>query len=440
MSHLEGTMKFPMLAAAAALLGCAGSAQAANIEFWYGNTGKVEEAIVKMCEGFNASQTKHKLTCVGQGSYELVIQKAIAAYRAKKPPLLIQFMDAGTLDIMLSDAVVPVQDIDKAVDWNSFIPGERSYYETRSGKLYAQPLNASTLLFYANKTLLDKAGVVEMPKTWEQVVAAARKLKESGVSCPYALNAEPWVSLEQFSARHGLPIATKHNGYDGLDAEYVFNTTLAAKHLANLVEWRNEGLMKLGADTKAGNYAAAFRAGECAMTEGSSGLYSGFTDAFADKYKLSVDMAPMYEGHDRYNTFVGGASIYVMKGHSEEEIDGAKAFLSYVRQPEQQLTFAAATGYVPVTSDALDAIARSPDKAKFATAPLGIASMSAPSTADTRGIRLGSYIQFRQVFTEETDKAFAGQQSMQTALDRAKKRGDEQLRRFAQTYKSVELP
>lgn len=433
-------MKLSTLTFAAALMAGSSAAEAANFEFWYGNTGKVEEAIVKMCEGFNASQSEHRVTCVGQGSYELVIQKAIAAYRAKKPPLMIQFMDAGTLDIMLSDAVVPVQDIDKNVDWNNFIPGERSYYETRSGKLYAQPLNASTLLFYTNRTLLEKAGVTETPKTWEQVVEAARKLKEAGIACPYALNAEPWVVLEQFSARHGLPIATKHNGYDGLDAEYVFNTTLAAKHLGNLVEWRKEGLMKLGADTKAGNYAAAFRAGECAMTEGSSGLYSGFTDAFADKYKLSVDMAPMYDGQERHNTFVGGASIYVMKGHGDEQVDGAKAFLTFVRQPEQQLTFAAATGYVPVTKNALDAIAESANKAKFATAPLGIASMSAPATPDTRGIRLGSYIQFRQVFAEETDKAFAGQQSMQAALDRTKKRGDEQLRRFEQTYKGVELP
>jgi sn-glycerol 3-phosphate transport system substrate-binding protein len=65
--------------------------------------------------------------------------------------------------------------------------------------------------------------------------------------------------------------------------------------------------------------------------------------------------------------------------------------------------------------------------------------MNQPRTPDTRGIRLGFYVQFRQVFMEETQKAFAGQQTMQVALDNAKKRGDELLRRFEQTYKGAKM-
>lgn len=150
----------------------------------------------------------------------------------------------------------------------------------------------------------------------------------------------------------------------------------------------------------------------------------------------------MYQGQERHNTLVGGASLYVMKGHDKAGVEGAKAFLNFLRQPAQQMSFVAATGYMPVTNDVLDAIAKSPDakSPKYATAAVGIESMSKPATADTRGIRLGSYIQFRQIWTEETQKAFAGQQTMQVALDNSKKRGDELLRRFQQTYKGVQLP
>ncbi|KQU89533.1 glycerol-3-phosphate ABC transporter substrate-binding protein [Ensifer sp. Root31] len=435
-------MKFSILAATAVLLAGAGSARSANIEFWYGNTGPVETAIRAQCDAFNAAQSEHKVTCVGQGSYEVLMQKAIAAYRAKHAPVLLQVLDAGTLDMMLSDAVVPVQDELPEVKWESYIAGARAYYETAMGKLFAQPYNASTLLFYTNKTELDKAGVPKTPETWEEVIEAARKLKAAGNTCPFVTNAEPWIVFEQFSARHGLPIASKANGYDGLDAEYVFNTTFAAKHLANLVEWRNEGLVRLNPDTKGGNLVAAFSSGECAMIEASSGSYSTFTKAFEGKYEITVGMAPMYKGHERHNTFVGGASIYVMKGHGKNEIEGAKAFLNFLRTPEQQMAFSAATGYVPVTNDVLNAIAKSPDakSPRYATAAIGIKSMSEPATPDTRGIRLGSYIQFRQVWTEETQKAFAGQQTMQVALDNAKQRGDELLRRFQQTYNGVELP
>jgi sn-glycerol 3-phosphate transport system substrate-binding protein len=131
-----------------------------------------------------------------------------------------------------------------------------------------------------------------------------------------------------------------------------------------------------------------------------------------------------------------------MKGHGKAEIKGAKAFLDFVRDPKQQMAFTSATGYVPVTNDVMEAIAKSGEgqSPKYATAAVGIGSMNEPRTPDTRGIRLGFYVQFRQVFMEETQKAFAGEKTMQAALDSAKKRGDELLRRFEQTYKGVKLP
>lgn len=432
----------PILLAAAGLLALAPQLHAADIEFWYGNTGNVEVAIQNQCAAFNDAQTDHTVTCVGQGSYEVSMQKAIAAYRAKQHPVLIQFFDAGTLDLMLSDAVVPVEDIMPEVDWDDYIGGARSYYETSTGKLYAQPYNSSTLLFYTNKTQLEAAGVTETPETWEQIIAAAQKLKDAGHACPFVTDGDTWRVLEQFSARHALPIATQHNGFDGMDAEYAFNTTFAAQHLANLVEWRNESLVRIAADTKAGNYTAAFNAGECAMMEQSSGSYAAAKEAFGDTYELTAAMAPMYEGHERHNTFVGGASIYVMKGHADDEIAAAKAFLDFLRAPEQQMAFTAATGYVPVTNEGLAAIQASgeADTPKYLTAKIGVESMNQPSTPDTRGIRLGFYVQFREIFMEETQKAWSGDQPMQVALDNAARRGDELLRRFQQTYRNADLP
>ncbi|GAB5429762.1 MAG: extracellular solute-binding protein [Devosia indica] len=428
--------------ATATLLVSAAAAQAATIEFWYGNTGNVETAIQAQCDAFNAAQSDHEVTCVGQGSYEIGMQKAIAAYRSGNAPVLIQFFDAGTLDLMLSDAVVPVQDIMPDVAWDNYITGARAYYETSDGRLYSQPYNSSTLLFYTNKAQLEDAGVTETPQTWEEVIAAAEKLQAAGHACPFVTDGNTWRVLEQFSARHGLPIASNHNGYDGLDAEYVLNSTFVVDHLTNLVEWRKQGLVRLDVDTKAGRYTEAFNAGECAMMEGSSGSYAAAATAFGDAGNLSVSMAPMYEGYDRHNTLVGGASIYVMKGHGDEEVAAAKAFLDFLRTPEQQMFFTAATGYVPVTNDVMDAIEASgeADDAKYATAAIGIDSMNQPSTEDSRGIRLGFYVQFREVFMEETQKAWNGEQTMQVALDNAKARGDELLRRFEQTYQGVQLP
>jgi sn-glycerol 3-phosphate transport system substrate-binding protein len=434
-------MRTALLALSAAATMGATAASATDFEFWYGNTGAVETAIQAQCAAFNASQSEHKVNCVGQGSYEVAMQKAIAAYRSGATPLLIQSLAEGSLDIILSGAVEPVQQALPDVDWSGYVPATRSYYETSKGELYAQPWNASTLLFYTNGTMLEQAGVTEVPKTWEEVIAAARKLKDAGVACPYATNAEPWSMFEQFLARHGEPIASNHNGYDGLNAEYVFNTGLFAKHLENMIEWRKEGLVKIPADLQADNYAQAFASGECAMIENSSGGYGSAAAGLEGKGKVQLSLTPMYAGHERHNTFVGGAAIYVMKGHSAEEIAAGAAFLNFIRQPEQQQVFAAATGYVPVTRDALDSILSLPDGATaYPTAAIGVESMSAPATENTRGIRLGFYLQFREIWKEEIQKAFGGQVTAQAALDSIKTRGDELLRRFEQTYQGVTLP
>ncbi len=423
-----------------AMMAGATAAGAADFEFWYGNTGRPEMAIQAHCEAFNASQDEHNILCVGQGGYEAGMQKAIAAYRSGKHPVLIQFFDAGTLDLMLSDAVIPVSDILPDVDWSDYNVGARSYYETSTGELFSQPYNGSTLVFYANMEQLAEVGVDQPPETWERVVEVARLLKDAGHTCPFSTDAHPWRVLEQFSARHGVPIASNHNGYGGLDAVYTFNEGPVAEHLNNLANWRNEGLVRLNADTETGHYARAFNVGECAMMEASTGSYSDAYEALGSK--VAMTMAPMYEGTERRNTLIGGASIWVMKGHDEDQIEAAKAFLDFVRQDDQQIEFTRMTGYMPVTMSALTALVDSgrSNDLEFATAEMGVASLNQPGTEDSRGIRLGFYVQFRSIFQEETQKAFAGEQSMQTALDNSVARGNELLRRFESTYQGVQLP
>ncbi|WP_136682388.1 extracellular solute-binding protein [Falsirhodobacter xinxiangensis] len=411
------------------------AAHATDIEFWYGNTGSNEKAILAACEAFNASQDQDHVSCVGQGSYEAGMQKAIAAYRAGNHPVLIQFFDAGTLDLMLSGAVIPVSEAMPDAPWDSYIPGARAYYETADGKLFSQPYNSSTLLFYTNKAMLAEAGIEKTPETWEEVIAAARTLKEAGVSCPFATDINAWRQIEQFAARHGVPIATQSNGYDGLDAEYVIDQGIVAQHMNNLADWHEEGLVRFDAETKAAKYNAAFSAGECAMIEGSSGGYTSFTEALgADA--ITVTLPPMYEGQTRHNTFVGGASLWLMKGHDEAEVKAAQNFLDYLRTPEAQLEFTAATGYLPVTQSALDLLESSgrADAPEFATAGPGMETLGAPGNADTRGIRLGFYVQFRDIFAEETQRAYNGDITMDEALANSVRRGNELLRRFEATY------
>jgi sn-glycerol 3-phosphate transport system substrate-binding protein len=52
------------------------------------------------------------------------------------------------------------------------------------------------------------------------------------------------------------------------------------------------------------------------------------------------------------------------------------------------------------------------------------------TTENSRGIRLGGFVEIRNIIQEELEKAFQGQQNAQQALDAAVNRGNQVLRNF----------
>ncbi|MFD6971077.1 extracellular solute-binding protein [Streptomyces sp. NPDC059949] len=62
---------------------------------------------------------------------------------------------------------------------------------TVNSRLYGLPFVASSRLLFYNRALFAKAGVKEPPKTWSDLRAAAKALKDKGVKYPYALPLGP---------------------------------------------------------------------------------------------------------------------------------------------------------------------------------------------------------------------------------------------------------
>ena len=57
------------------------------------------------------SQTKYTVVATNKGNYDEVINSTIAAYRAKKAPQIVQIYERGFMSMLLSGAIVPVQDL-----------------------------------------------------------------------------------------------------------------------------------------------------------------------------------------------------------------------------------------------------------------------------------------------------------------------------------------
>ncbi len=442
-------MQKTLIASTFALLALTTSAMAEKVkfEYWYGLTGQLGDQVQATCDRFNASQGKYEISCVSQGDYATALQNTIAAFRAKKHPTIVQGVEVSAPDLMLSGQVYPayklMEDHGFDINWDSYFPGIANYYADSQGRLWSMPFNSSTAMMYWNVDAYKSIGRDEAPKTWEEYETVLRELKEAGSACPAGYAPSSWVDLEQFSMVHGEPIATKNNGYDGLDAEVVFNTTLHAKHMKDIKRWIDEGLLVIKTRETGLSTRDAFAAGECAHFFGSIASHQAVTEQVGEGFLWDVAMLPVYEGTERKNSVVGGASLWTLSGKTEEQYRGAAEYFQFLAKPESAEFWSTVTGYIPVTDEGFDYLVKKGfyDERPYKGREKAIESLTySPVTPLTRGIRLGNFVQIRAEWTSQMQAVLSGQKTPQEALDDAAKRSNTILRKFERTYNGKTLP
>ena len=430
-------MRIKILATAAAVAAAfAAPAQAqVEIQWWHSMGGALGTAVNEVADKFNASQKEYKVNTVYKGSYPESMTAAIAAFRAKNPPHIVQVFEVGTATMMAAKgAIVPVatvmSDAKEPFDPKAYLPTVTGYYTDLKGNMLSFPFNSSTVMFYINHDAFKKAGLEpKAPKTWKELVAAAEKLKASGQQCVYTTSWPSWMHIENFSAWHNVPIGTKQNGMAGFDAQFSINSPLHVRHVAMLSDMSKKGLFTYAGRTNQGD--AKFSSGECAMFSGSAGAQAGIKKAA--KFDWSINFIPYHDDVKGapQNSIIGGASLWVMGGKKPAEYKGVAKFMAFLSKPEIQMQWHTSTGYVPITQASYDLTRKSGFYAKNPGADMPVKQLThkAP-TANSKGLRFGNFVQGRTVIEEELEAAFSGKKDAKTALDDAVKRGNEILRQF----------
>ena len=421
--------------AAAVLLAPAAYAQT-EIQWWHSMAGALGDKVNEIAQKFNASQSQYKVVPVYKGQYDESMTAAIAAYRAGQPPAILQVFEVGTATMMAAKgAIKPVYQLmaeqHEKFDPKAYLPAVTSYFSDTHGHLLSMPFNSSTQVLYINKDAFKKAGLDpnKPPRTWPQLEKDAEKLKAAGVSCPFTTGWQSWVQLESFSAWHNVPFATKQNGFGGLDTRLVFNGPVQVRHIQNLGNMAKKGLfVYVGRKDEP---TAKFANGDCGMMTQSSGSYSNIkTNA---KFAFGVSPLPYYpdvKGAPQ-NTIIGGATLWVMTQKNPDIYKGVAKFFTFLSSPEIQLDWHKSTGYVPITLAAYELAKKQglyEERPGFDTAIKELTNK--PPTPNSRGLRLGNFVQIRNVIDEELESVWSGQKSAKQALDEAVKRGNELLVRF----------
>jgi sn-glycerol 3-phosphate transport system substrate-binding protein len=438
MGFWEENMKKSILGALAAatfLTPIAAMAET-EVQFWHAFTGRLGELVKAQVADFNASQSDYVVVESHKGNYSETLNAGIAAFRAQEQPHILMVFEVGTATMMAAaGAIRPMHEVmaESGATFNpdSYIGAVKGYYTTTEGDMLSLPFNASTPVLWVNRDAMTAAGVDPDTdlSTWQNVDAVLSQLKAGGEECPLVTAWQSWIHLENFSAYHDVPFATKDNGFAGLDTELALNGEAQVAHLTAMGEWAKDGkFIYTGRRNEGG---ANFRAGDCALFTESSAGYAGIKSEA--EFSFDVRPLPYWEGvgNSPQNTIIGGASLWVMSGHDDMEYKGAGEFLSYLSSSDVQAKWHQDTGYLPITVEAGEATKAAGFYDENPGTDIAVIQMTTnDTTANSKGLRLGSFDQIRGIIDEELEGIWSGDKTAQEAMDSAKTRGDALLRRF----------
>ena len=428
--------KFLQLAVAAAILLVSPARAATDIMWWHAMSGELGKQVDKLAADFNASQSDYRIVPGYKGNYTETVTAAIFAFRSRSQPAIVQVNEIATATMMAArGAIYPVfelmRDQSEGFTPSAYLPAVAGYYADIDGNMLSFPFNASTPILYYNKDMFRSAGLDPdvAPKTWPEVGAAAKRLRAAGAMCGVTTSWPSWINVENFSAFHNLPIATRANGFGGLDAQLIFNNPIVLRHIAMLAQWQAD---------KTFDYSGRGQTAEPRFQKGECGIFIGSSGTRADikansNFEIGYGMMPYYpdvQGAPQ-NSIIGGATLWVLRDRPRAEYAGVAKFFAFLSRPEVQAAWHQNTGYLPITRAAFDLTRAQGFYDRNPGASISIEEVTLkPPTDNSKGIRLGSFVLIRDAIEDELEQVFAGKRTAQAAMDNAVERGNRLLRQF----------
>jgi len=415
----------------------AGALAKTDIIWWHAMAGFLGERVNEMVSKFNATQTEYEVKAIYKGSYDQTLTAGIAAYRAKTHPHILQVFEVGTQTMLSSGAIYPVYQLMKdqgiKIDWADFISVVKSYY-SKGENLYSMPFNSSTPILYYNKTIFEKAGLNPQnpPTTFDEIENSARAAVSSGATkIGFTVAWPSWTLMENMHTWHDQPFANHENGFAAMATELRINGKLGVQVLNILTRWQKEGI--LGYSGRGSRGDQPIINGQAAAGLASTALVGTLTRTA--KFEWGTGNLPRLAGYPQGNSIIGGASLWVMKGHKKEYYKGVAKFLEFLGQTEQQAWWHANTGYLPISRSAVKALPQDHFRKNPNLWTAFAQITKGKTTPNSQGIRLGNFVAIRDTIEAEMENVFSGKKTPKQGLDDAVKKGNATLKEFASLYK-----
>lgn len=325
-----------------------------TVTFWHSMGGAGQEALNSIVEDFNNSQDEIQVNAEYQGTYDESLTKFNAVAGTDSAPTMIQTFEIGTMSMINSGNIKPIQDLIDAdgYDMSGLEENIVNYYSL-DGTFYSMPFNSSTPVMYYNKDAFEAAGLdpETPPATYEEIEAAGKAIAESNPEMKgFALQAYGWL-WEQLLANQGALLLNNDNGRTETPTEIGWTEEEGksifewVKHMVDNGTFANYG-------TNGDNMVAGFLAGDVAMFLQSSASARDVIDNAP--FEVGIAFLPHPEDKEREGVVIGGASLWMIDGKPEAETNAAWEFMKYLQTPEVQAKWHVGTGYFAINPDAYE--------------------------------------------------------------------------------------
>jgi multiple sugar transport system substrate-binding protein len=337
------------------LSGC-GKQKKTAIEYWHCNAetqgGATVEQLVK---DFNAqSDTVEVVAKYNPDMYKGLIQNLQAEVAAGKAPAVVQvgwaFLDyfSNNFSYITPQAIIDKEfPDDKNFLADHFLPNILDLAKNSDGIRVGIPYSISTPVLYINKDLLSSAGLsTEGPKTWEEVIAFAKTIKDKTGKYGFYMQepADNWATQALIES-NGVRMMSRVNeklrasfaSKEGIEAYQAYADMVVKDKSALHISW-GEGVQ-------------SFIDGNVGM------LYTTIAQRAnvqkGAKFNFGAVNSPVWEGKKR--RLPAGGCFLAITAKTAEEQKAAWEFEKYLYSVQSMAAWTIGTGYVPPRKDVADA-------------------------------------------------------------------------------------
>ncbi|MDJ0685470.1 MAG: ABC transporter substrate-binding protein [Alphaproteobacteria bacterium] len=208
---------------------------------------------------------------------------------------------------------------------------------TFNERVHGLPFSVSLPVGYYNMDLMSQAGITEMPRTWDEVVATCKSLRAAGVNNPifWGWNITGNWFLQALMWSQGAP-TMKEGAFnvaadEGLTSLETMHTIFRECDMQNL-EWK-EAL-------------ASFSAGQVAMMFWSTSALGAVERSQGD-FTLKTGPFPGIGGTPQGLPAGGNSAMLVSTSEDPKELEAAWLWLKFITSGEGAADVARTTGYMP---------------------------------------------------------------------------------------------